>query len=51
MMVCHASLSGVSGRFIGITGNSGGSTGGGGSSFDTFLFCTMGSGILVAFSD
>ena len=53
MMVCHPSLSGVSGRFIGTKGaaggSGGGSSGGDGSSgtisFGTFLFCTFGIGV------
>ena len=54
MIVCHASPSEVSGRFIGTT-NTIGTIGSGGSngttSLDTFLFQTIGSGILVAFGD
>ena len=51
--VCHPSLSGVSGQFmdtIGTTG-SGGGGGGGTTIFDTFLFRTTGSDVLIAFGD
>ncbi len=57
MIVCHPSLSGVGGRFIGTmsaadgNGGDGDSSGSGTTSFGTFLFHTTGSGILIAFSD
>jgi len=54
MMICHPSPSGVSGRFMGTTGTISAIGGGGGSSitgFGTFLFWTIGSGVLVAFGD
>src|SRR6266508_483313 len=54
MMVCCAFPSGVGGRFIGTTGTMG-AIGGGGSNgttnFGTFLFRTVGNGVLVAFGD
>src|SRR6266542_1357915 len=54
MMVCCAFPSGVGGRFIGTTGTMGvmrGSGGNGATGFDTFLFRTVGNGVLVAFGD
>jgi len=51
MMVCHVFPSGVSGRFIGTAGTIGG---GGTTNFGTlgtFLFRTIGSDVLVDFSD
>jgi len=52
MMVCHASPSGISGRFIDTLGSgSGGSSGGGTTFFGTFLFQTTGNDVLVAFGD
>ena len=54
MMVCHASPSGVSSRFIGTTGTMGviGDGGGNGTtSFGTFLFRTVGNSVLIAFGD
>src|SRR6266545_4938298 len=54
MIVCCAFPSGVSGRFIGTTGTMGtigGGRGNGITSFGTFLFCTIGNGILAAFGD
>jgi len=54
MMVCCAFPSGVSGRFIGTTGTMGAIGGGGGNgttNFDTFLFRTVGNGVLIAFGD
>src|SRR6266540_3713899 len=49
MMVCHPSPSGVGGQFIDATSAIEG--GGGTTSFGTFLFCTIGNGVLVAFGD
>src|SRR6266498_379240 len=51
MMVCCVFPSGVGGRFIGTTGTIGGGSGNGTTSFGTFLFRTVGSGVLVAFGD
>src|SRR6266540_3679978 len=54
MIVCCAFPSGVGGRFIGTTGTMGtiGSCSGNGTTnFGTFLFRTIGNGILVAFGD
>jgi len=54
MMVCHTSPSEISGRFIGTTGIIGAIGGGGCGSttgFSTFLFCTTGNGVRVAFGD
>src|SRR6266540_2649245 len=54
MTVCCAFPSGVIGRFIGTTSTMGaiGSGGGNGTTnFGTFLFLTVGSGVLVAFGD
>src|SRR6266511_5526299 len=54
MTVCCAFPSGVSGRFIGITGTMGaigGGSGNGTTNFGTFLFLTVGSGVLMAFGD
>ncbi len=54
MMICHPSPFRVSGRFISIKGTAGGSgdsTGGGTGGFGTFLFHTIGSGVLIAFGD
>ena len=55
MIVCHASPSEVSGRFIGtigtIGGNSGGSANGSITNFGTFLFRTFGIGVRVTFGN
>src|SRR6266542_2111739 len=54
MMVCCAFPSGVGGRFIGTTGTIGaigGGSGNGTTGFGTFLFLTVGSGVLIAFED
>src|SRR6266542_6579893 len=51
MMVCYAFPSGISDRFIGITGTMGGGSGNGTTNFGTFLFRTTGNSILVAFGD
>src|SRR6266540_3814251 len=54
MIVCWAFLSRVGGRFIGTTGTISaiGSGGGNGTTnFGTFLFLSIGSGVLVAFGD
>ena len=54
MMVCHTFPFEISGRFIGTTGTMsaiGGGDGNGTISFGTFLFQTVGSGVLVAFGD
>src|SRR6266498_446449 len=49
MMVCYAFPSGVGGRFIGTTSGSG--KGSSTTIFGTFLFRTIGKGVLVAFGD
>src|SRR6266542_3185692 len=54
MMVCCAFTSEVGGRFISTTGTMGtigGGRGNGTTDFGTFLFLTVGSGVLVAFGD
>ena len=54
MMVCHAFPFGISGQFMGITGTMsaiGSGDGSGTTSFGTFLFCTTGNSVLVAFGD
>src|SRR6266540_762582 len=54
MMVCCAFPSGIGGRFIGTTGTigvMGGGSGNGTTSFGTFLFRTVGNGVLIAFGD
>ena len=54
MTVCCAFLSEVGGRFIGTTGTMGAIGGGsdnGTTGFGTFLFRTVGNGVLVAFGD
>ena len=54
MTVCCAFPSEVGGRFIGTTGTMGAIGGSGGNcttNFGTFLFRTVGSGVLVAFGD
>ena len=57
MTICHASPSGVGGRFIGATGTIGAIGGGGGNgttgfgTLGTFLFRIIGSDVLVAFGN
>src|SRR6266511_1271068 len=51
MMVCCTFPSGVGGRFIGTTGTIGGGSGNGTTDFGTFLFRTVGNGVLMAFGD
>ncbi len=51
MTVCHPSPSGVGGQFMDTIGITGGGGGNGATNFDTFLFCTTGNDVLIAFSD
>ena len=53
IVVYHLFPSEVSGQFIGTMDTTGGGSGGdgGATNFGTFLFCTTGSGILIAFGD